>query len=164
MHQQVPVKEITNRLSAQVSRWTPEAVVALQEAAEDYLVKLFEDGMLCAIHARRVTLKNMRLKSNDTTIPHHVINDFAKWVLEVGNGAIVVATAPTFHSRCDGNGNGEVRRDGGGEAPWRWRWRGGLAVAVERRVGSDGGEPSGDGEARPFARRCCPLTLLLVAL
>nr|QOU11633.1 centromere specific histone H3 variant [Onobrychis viciifolia] len=51
------VKQITNNVSTQVSRWTPEAVVALQEAAEDYLVKLFEDGMLCAIHARRVTLQ-----------------------------------------------------------------------------------------------------------
>nr|QOU11634.1 centromere specific histone H3 variant [Onobrychis viciifolia] len=50
------VKQITNNVSMQVSRWTPEAVVALQEAAEDYVVKLFGDGMLCAIHARRVTL------------------------------------------------------------------------------------------------------------
>nr|BAL42672.1 centromere specific histone H3 variant [Astragalus sinicus] len=50
------VKQITNNFSTEVSRWTPDAVLALQEAAEDYLVKLFEDGMLCAIHARRVTL------------------------------------------------------------------------------------------------------------
>ncbi|XP_003528799.1 histone H3-like centromeric protein HTR12 [Glycine soja] len=50
------VKQITNQFSTEVSRWTPEAVVALQEAAEEYLVHLFEDGMLCAIHARRITL------------------------------------------------------------------------------------------------------------
>ncbi|TKY64052.1 histone H3 centromeric protein HTR12 [Spatholobus suberectus] len=50
------VKQITHSHSTQVSRWTPEAVVALQEAAEEYLVHLFEDGMLCAIHAKRVTL------------------------------------------------------------------------------------------------------------
>ncbi|KAL5171641.1 histone H3-like centromeric protein HTR12 [Glycine soja] len=50
------VKQITNQFSSEVSRWTPEAVVALQEAAEEYLVHLFEDGMLCAIHARRVTV------------------------------------------------------------------------------------------------------------
>ncbi|XP_054789900.1 histone H3-like centromeric protein CENH3 [Prosopis cineraria] len=50
------VKQITFQLSTQVSRWTPEALLALQEAAEDYLVHLFEDGMLCAIHAKRVTL------------------------------------------------------------------------------------------------------------
>ncbi|CAD5311417.1 unnamed protein product [Arabidopsis thaliana] len=40
----------------QINRWTAEALVALQEAAEDYLVGLFSDSMLCAIHARRVTL------------------------------------------------------------------------------------------------------------
>ncbi|XP_027918373.1 histone H3-like centromeric protein cnp1 isoform X2 [Vigna unguiculata] len=50
------VKQITHQFSTEVSRWTPEAVVALQEAAEECLVHLFEDGMLCAIHARRITL------------------------------------------------------------------------------------------------------------
>uniref|UniRef100_A0A5B6YN66 Histone H3-like centromeric protein CENH3 n=1 Tax=Davidia involucrata TaxID=16924 RepID=A0A5B6YN66_DAVIN len=50
------VREISNFFAPQVSRWTPEALVALQEAAEDYLVHLFEDAMLCAIHAKRVTL------------------------------------------------------------------------------------------------------------
>ncbi len=37
-------------------RWTVEALLALQEAAESYLVHLFEDANLCAIHARRVTI------------------------------------------------------------------------------------------------------------
>ncbi|VAH06634.1 unnamed protein product [Triticum turgidum subsp. durum] len=32
------------------------AVSALQEAAEAYLVGLFEDTNLCAIHAKRVTI------------------------------------------------------------------------------------------------------------
>ena len=37
-------------------RWQVEALMALQEAAESYLVHLFEDSNLCAIHAKRVTI------------------------------------------------------------------------------------------------------------
>jgi histone H3 len=37
-------------------RFQPSALCALQEAAEAYLVGLFEDANLCAIHAKRVTL------------------------------------------------------------------------------------------------------------
>ena len=38
-------------------------VLALQEAAELYLIGLFEDTNLCAIHAKRVTImpRDMRL-------------------------------------------------------------------------------------------------------
>lgn len=37
-------------------RFQAAAVEALQDAAESYLVGLFEDGNLCAIHAKRVTI------------------------------------------------------------------------------------------------------------
>ncbi|CAG8511720.1 13008_t:CDS:2 [Acaulospora morrowiae] len=37
-------------------RWQSTAILALQEAAEAYLVHLFEDANLCAIHAKRVTI------------------------------------------------------------------------------------------------------------
>ena len=37
-------------------RFQGTAVMALQEAAEAYLISLFEDGNLCTIHAKRVTL------------------------------------------------------------------------------------------------------------
>ncbi|CAL9130572.1 unnamed protein product [Musa acuminata var. zebrina] len=37
-------------------RFQSHAVLALQEAAEAYLVGLFEDVNLCAIHAKRVTI------------------------------------------------------------------------------------------------------------
>ena len=37
-------------------RWQSMAVIALQEAAEAYLVGLFEDSNLNAIHAKRVTI------------------------------------------------------------------------------------------------------------
>ncbi|CAK7348721.1 unnamed protein product [Dovyalis caffra] len=50
------VRMITQEFSQEVNRWTAEALVAIQEAAEDFLVHLFEDGMLCAIHAKRITL------------------------------------------------------------------------------------------------------------
>ncbi|KAG5251711.1 histone H3 centromeric protein [Salix suchowensis] len=50
------VRMITQEFSQEINRWTAEALVAIQEAAEDFIVHLFEDGMLCAIHAKRVTL------------------------------------------------------------------------------------------------------------
>ena len=37
-------------------RWQSTAILALQEAAEAYLIGLFEDTNLCAIHAKRVTI------------------------------------------------------------------------------------------------------------
>ena len=44
-------------------RFQSAAVMALQEASEAFLVGLFEDTNLCAIHARRVTImpKDMQL-------------------------------------------------------------------------------------------------------
>ncbi|KDE07030.1 hypothetical protein, variant [Microbotryum lychnidis-dioicae p1A1 Lamole] len=37
-------------------RWQASALMALQEATEAYLIHLFEDANLCALHARRVTI------------------------------------------------------------------------------------------------------------
>ena len=44
-------------------RFQSSAVMALQEAAEAYMVGVFEDSNLCAIHAKRVTImpKDMQL-------------------------------------------------------------------------------------------------------
>ncbi|XP_018411333.1 PREDICTED: histone H3-like centromeric protein A [Nanorana parkeri] len=36
--------------------WQSMAIMALQEAAEAFLVRLFEDSYLCCLHAKRVTL------------------------------------------------------------------------------------------------------------
>lgn len=49
------VREICFKFNPEI-RWQTPAVEALQEAAEAYLVGLFEDACLCAIHAKRVTL------------------------------------------------------------------------------------------------------------
>jgi len=54
------VREVADRLcppGAASFRWQAEALLALQEAAEYYLVHLFEDANLCAIHAKRVTIQ-----------------------------------------------------------------------------------------------------------
>lgn len=50
------VREITQEFTQVPFRWTSEALLAMQEAAEDMLVHLFEDTNLCAIHAKRVTI------------------------------------------------------------------------------------------------------------
>jgi histone H3 len=50
------VREISNQLTPVPMRWTAEALLALQESTEDFMVKLFEDCNLCAIHAKRVTI------------------------------------------------------------------------------------------------------------
>ena len=49
------VKEISQDFK--VKRFQATAVLALQEAAESYLVSLFEDSLLCATHAKRVTVR-----------------------------------------------------------------------------------------------------------
>ncbi|RVE65480.1 hypothetical protein OJAV_G00116980 [Oryzias javanicus] len=50
------VREICLQFSREDLRWQVFALMALQEAAEAFLVLLFSDANLCAIHAKRVTL------------------------------------------------------------------------------------------------------------
>ena len=56
------VREIASELKNDL-RFQSSAVLALQEASEAYMVGLFEDTNLCAIHAKRVTImpKDMQL-------------------------------------------------------------------------------------------------------
>ena len=49
------VREIAQDFKTDL-RFQREAIGALQEAGEAYLVGLFEDTNLCAIHAKRVTI------------------------------------------------------------------------------------------------------------
>lgn len=59
------VREVALSMSTtgELFRWQSQAIMALQEAAEAFLVHLFEDTNLCAIHAKRVTImqKDMQL-------------------------------------------------------------------------------------------------------
>jgi histone H3 len=53
------VREIAQDISGDILktyRFQSSAVAALQEASEAYLVGLFEDTNLCALHAKRVTI------------------------------------------------------------------------------------------------------------
>ena len=67
------VKQIAQSYRAEF-RFQSAAVHALQEAAEAYLVGLFEDVNLCAIHAKRVTImpKDLhlarRIRNEDITL------------------------------------------------------------------------------------------------
>jgi histone H3 len=56
------VREIASEFKNDL-RFQSSAVLALQEASEAYMVGLFEDTNLCAIHAKRVTImpKDMQL-------------------------------------------------------------------------------------------------------
>jgi len=49
------VREIAQEFKTDL-RFQSSAVLALQEASESYMVGLFEDTNLCAIHAKRVTI------------------------------------------------------------------------------------------------------------
>merc|ERR1712099_13793 len=55
------VREIAQTYKSDL-RFQSSAVLALQEAAESYLVGLFEDTNLCAIHAKRVTIMPSDIK------------------------------------------------------------------------------------------------------
>ena len=56
-------REVLGSVGSGDNRWSVAGVTALQEAAEAYLVGLFEDAQMCAIHAKRVTIfvKDMQL-------------------------------------------------------------------------------------------------------
>ena len=56
------VREIATNYKSDL-RFQTQAILALQEACEAYMVNLFQDTNLCAIHAKRVTImpKDMML-------------------------------------------------------------------------------------------------------
>ena len=56
------MREVAEQFAISI-RFQSTAILALQESAEAYLVGLFEDTNLCALHAKRVTItpKDMQL-------------------------------------------------------------------------------------------------------
>ena len=55
-------------------RFQTAAILALQEASEAYLVTLFEDSLLCTIHAKRVTLM-----PKDMTLARRIRGEYSSW-------------------------------------------------------------------------------------
>lgn len=49
------IREIASEFKGDL-RFQSSAILALQEASEAYIVSLFEDSNLCAIHSKRVTI------------------------------------------------------------------------------------------------------------
>ncbi|XP_041082496.1 histone H3-like centromeric protein A [Polyodon spathula] len=66
------VREVCQSVSSQDLKWQSLALLALQEAAEAFLVRLFEDSYMCSIHAKRVTLyaKDLQLARRIRGIHH----------------------------------------------------------------------------------------------
>uniref|UniRef100_A0A915M4F6 Histone H2A/H2B/H3 domain-containing protein n=1 Tax=Meloidogyne javanica TaxID=6303 RepID=A0A915M4F6_MELJA len=57
------VRDVSNKLTeGRVLKWKGLALIAIQEAAEHYLVDMFEGANLCALHTGRVTLMQKDVK------------------------------------------------------------------------------------------------------
>lgn len=67
------VREIAQDFKSDL-RFQSSAIGALQESVEAYLVSLFEDTNLCAIHAKRVTIQSVR----NTLSSHHMTNKLGR--------------------------------------------------------------------------------------
>lgn len=69
------VKEIANTIyPEQGIKFSLRGIAALHAASEDYLIGLFEDAYLCALHARRVTLMK-----KDIVLARRLRGDYIKY-------------------------------------------------------------------------------------
>ena len=62
----LPFQRLVREIACEINphlRFQSQALIALQEASEAYIVGIMEDTNLCAIHAKRVTImvKDLRL-------------------------------------------------------------------------------------------------------
>ncbi|XP_007471324.1 PREDICTED: uncharacterized protein LOC103089763 [Lipotes vexillifer] len=76
------VREIAQDFKTDL-RFQSSAVMALQEACEAYLVGLFEDTNLCAIHAKRVTIM-----PKDIQLARRIRGERATWKHLLGAGVL----------------------------------------------------------------------------
>ncbi|XP_060019926.1 uncharacterized protein LOC132527940 [Lagenorhynchus albirostris] len=76
------VREIAQDFKTDL-RFQSSAVMALQEACEAYLVGLFEDTNLCAIHAKRVTIM-----PKDIQLARRIRGERADWKHLLGAGVL----------------------------------------------------------------------------
>ena len=68
------VREIAQDFKSDL-RFQSSAIGALQESVESYLVSLFEDTNLCAIHAKRVTIQSVCLHPTLLAYLEHITNN-----------------------------------------------------------------------------------------
>ena len=69
------VQDVTETIFPQQGfKFSLRGISALHVASEDYLIGLFEDSFLCALHAKRVTLMK-----KDMTLARKLRGDFIKY-------------------------------------------------------------------------------------
>jgi len=77
-------------------RFQGSAILALQEASEAYLVALFEDTNLCAIHAKRVTIM-----PKDIHLARRIRGDLNRMDRSEGEKAVLKAAADKRQQESD---------------------------------------------------------------
>ena len=79
-------------------RFHGTVVMALQEAAEAYLVSLFKDGNLCTIHAKRVTLMPKDLQLAKRIRGENIsLGECLKWLIYILYISIEVNIVPVIN-------------------------------------------------------------------
>ncbi|XP_066341989.1 histone H3.2-like [Miscanthus floridulus] len=136
------VREIAQDFKTDL-RFQSSAVAALQEAAEAYLVGLFEDTNLCAIHAKRVTIfaecgiffkkikRAIGTCSYDFILPLPILTV----AIKISSGAVLLCDALSTGARSIGSSGNKMA----------------LGVFLFDPAGQEGlsGDNSGDGIGLP---------------
>jgi histone H3 len=104
------VREISQDYKTDL-RFQSSALLALQEASESYLVALFEDTNMCAIHAKRITIMPRdiqlarRIRGESRSMSFHIVQRPC--------GSVAPSTIPILPSRAvEGADSGETQAQG----------------------------------------------------